>query len=259
MKAGFIVLAGIFGAAFGSFLTVVVHRVPRGESVAAPRSRCPSCGTQLRAVDNVPVLSWVLLRGKCRACGAPISVRYPLLELATAGLFVGAAWRFGPGFTAIMIAAFFLVLLAVSAIDLERKIIPNRIIYPSLIVFAVLVAAGWAAGAHLHPVGSIVGMLAFGGAMFVVAFISPGGMGVGDAKLAALIGLVLGSLGLSYVTVAAALAILVGGLVAIAAVLFLRANRKTAVPFGPSLAAGAVLAAFVAPRVASWYGGLLGR
>lgn len=243
----------VFGLVFGSFLSVVIHRVPRKESIVAPRSACPHCGATIEARDNVPVLSYVLLRGRCRSCGARISPRYPLLELATAALFAGASLRFHAPYTAAVVALLFMVLEAVAVIDVEHQIVPNRILYPSLVVFAVLVAVGAAVGDDMALVGAGLGFLAFGGGLLVVAIISPGGMGMGDVKLAALIGLVLGALGLKYVAVAAAVAVLSGGVGAVALMIFGGASRKAKVPFGPYLAAGAVAAAFLAPAIASWY------
>jgi leader peptidase (prepilin peptidase)/N-methyltransferase len=246
---------GLFGLAVGSFLTVVTHRVPRRQSVVAPRSACPACGEPIRPRDNVPVVSYLLLGGRCRHCGARISPRYPLTELATAVLFVGAALRFEELYVAAVLALFFAVLLAVAVIDAEHRIVPNRIVYPSLAGFGALVLVGALLTGEMRLLPAVLGLLAFGGGLFLVALVSRG-MGMGDVKLAALIGLVLGSLGLRYVWVGAAAAILLGGLGAIAAVVFLRMGRKQAIPFGPYLAAGAVLAAFVAPRVAAWYAGL---
>jgi len=246
----------VFGLVFGSFLSVVVYRVPRKQSIVAPRSACPQCGATIEARDNVPVLSYVLLRGRCRSCGARISLRYPLLELATAALFAGASLRFHAPYTAAVVALLFMVLETMAVIDIEHQIVPNRILYPALIAFAVLVAVGVAVGDDMGLVRAGLGFLAFGGGLLVVAVISPGGMGMGDVKLAALIGLVLGALGLRYVAVAAALAILAGGLGGIALMVFAGASRKAKIPFGPYLAAGAVAAAFLAPTIASWYTGL---
>jgi leader peptidase (prepilin peptidase) / N-methyltransferase len=245
--------AALFGLAVGSFLTVVAYRVPRKESVVAPRSRCPSCGTMIRGRDNVPVISYLLLRGRCRSCGARISPRYALIELLTAGLFAAAAVRFPSIYTTAVLALFFAVLVAVTFIDVEHRIIPNRILYPSLVAFPVILALGVLTGEHVSLLRAGIGFLAYGGGLLVVAVVSPGGMGMGDVKLAALIGLVLGAFGLAYVAVAAAVAILAGGLGAVALLAFAHATRKHAVPFGPYLAAGAVWAAFVAPRVADWY------
>jgi leader peptidase (prepilin peptidase) / N-methyltransferase len=250
------IFAVLLGLAMGSFVTVLVHRIPRKESIVAPRSRCPVCGAEIRPRDNIPVLSYVLLMGRCRGCGAKISPEYPLLELATAGLFAGAALRFDSTYTALMMALFFMVLLAVAVIDVSHKIVPNRIVYPSLVGFAVLVAIGSVVGDHFHLAGAGLGFLAYGGVLFLVAMVSPGGMGMGDVKLAALIGLVLGALGFRYVAVAAGVGILAGGIGALALLLFAHASRKKAIPFGPYLAAGAVVAAFLGPKIATWYTGL---
>src|SRR6266540_4518313 len=256
MLAARAVIFAVFGLVFGSFLSVVIHRVPRKESIVAPRSACPHCGAMIGGRDNVPVLSYIALRGRCRSCRARISLRYPLLELATALLFAGAALKFDSAYTAGVMALLFMVLEAVTVIDIEHQIVPNRILYPALIAFAVLVAVGVAVGDDMGLVRAGLGFLAFGGGLLVVAVISPGGMGMGDVKLAALVGLVLGALGLRYVAVAAALAILAGGLGGIALMVFAGASRKAKIPFGPYLAAGAVAAAFLAPTIASWYTGL---
>ena len=244
-----------FGLVFGSFLTVVVHRVPVGESLARPRSRCPVCGRQLRAVDNVPVVAWVLLRGRCHWCGARIPIVYPLLELATGVLFAAAALRHEDWWVAAMLAPFLGVLVALAVIDIRTKKLPNRIVYPALLVSAVLLVAARLAGGAVDLLDAAIGFAAYGGGLLIVALISPRGMGMGDVKLAALIGLVLGALGLEYVAVAAGLGILFGGVGAIVALL-LGAGRKQALPFGPFLAAGAGVAAFAAPQVADRYLGL---
>lgn len=247
-----------FGLVFGSFLSVVTYRVPRKESIVAPRSACPNCGALIGARDNVPVFSYIALGGRCRSCRARISLRYPLIELATGLLFAGAALRFDSAYTAGVIALLFMMLEAVAVIDIEHQIVPNRIVYPSFIVFGALVGLGAAIGDDMELVRASVGFLAFGGGLLLVALVSPGGMGMGDVKLAALIGLVLGALGPRYVLVAAAIAILAGGLGAIALMALTGASRKAKIPFGPYLAAGAILAAFLAPSIASWYTALSG-
>jgi leader peptidase (prepilin peptidase)/N-methyltransferase len=252
-----VLLAFPIGLVFGSFLTVVVHRVPRGESLVGPRSRCPSCGTQLRALDNIPVVSWLVLRGRCHACGARISPVYPLLELASGALFVGAALRFTDPLVAALFAPFTAVLVAIAVIDVRTKKIPNRIVYPSLVIFPVLIVAGAALGGRIDVLRAGLGFLIYGGGFLVLAFISPRGMGMGDVKLAALIGLVLGSAGLAYVATAAALAIFLGGAGAIVG-LFRGLGRKSAIPFGPFLAAGAVAAAFLGQEIARAYLSRLG-
>jgi len=246
------VVFGLVGLAFGSFLTVVTHRVPKGESLVAPRSQCPSCGTQLRNIDNIPVVSWLFLRGRCRSCGARISPAYPLTELATAGLFVGAALEFDSIWAAAMMAPFLALMLALSVIDVRHRIIPNRLVYPSLVTLGAYIVVIALAGGGLDAARAAIGMVAYGGSLLLVAVVSPRGMGMGDVKLAALIGLVLGALDLRYVAVAAGAGILLGGVGAVAALLG-GASRKLAIPFGPFLAAGALAAAFLAPQISSIY------
>jgi leader peptidase (prepilin peptidase)/N-methyltransferase len=243
----------VFGLVVGSFLTVVTERVPRKESIVAPRSRCPRCGTEIRARDNVPVVSYVLLQGRCRSCGARISPLYPLIELATAGLFAGVGAAFPRLLPAAMMAAFVGVLVAVSVIDVRHRVIPNRIVYPSFVAFAVLVVAGAVAGQGLDAGRAGIGVAAFGGGLLLIALISPRGMGMGDVKLAGVIGLVLGSLGLSYVAVAAAAAVLAGGVGSVAVLVANGGERGRTIPFGPYLALGAVVAAFAAPHLSAAY------
>ena len=251
-----VLVAAPAGLIFGSFLTVVVYRVPRGESLVAPRSRCPSCGRQLRAIDNVPVASWMLLGGRCHFCRAKISVVYPLLELATGAIFVGVAFRFDDPWVAVLMAPFSALLVAISVIDIRTKKIPNRIVYPSLLVAAGYLVVARVADADVDLVRSALGFLVLGGGFFLVAFVVPKGMGMGDVKLAALIGLVLGSQGLALVGVAAGAGILLGGVGAVAALVG-GASRKQAIPFGPFLAGGALVAVFLGSEIASRYLDLL--
>ena len=232
-------------------MTVVTARVPAGESVVWPRSRCPRCDTPIRERDNIPVLGWVLLRGKCRACGNPISVRYPLLEITTCLVVVVPFVLYDSVWIAVGVAALLALMPAISAIDIERKIIPNRIVYPALIAFPAYLVIARVAGAPVDLLRMVIGFLAYGGGLLLVALISRG-MGMGDVKLAGLIGLVLGSLGLRYVGVAAGAAIVLGGLGAVVALLVGR-DRKAAIPVGPYLAAGAVVSAFWGGTIAAWY------
>jgi len=229
------------GLALGSFMTVVTARVPAGESVVQPRSRCPTCGVEIANRDNVPILGWALLRGRCRNCGSRISARYPLLELSTALLVSGAFLVYESVWVAVAIAALLMLMPAIALIDIEHRIIPNRVMYPSLVAFPVYLVVARLAGAPVDLVRMVAGFALFGGALFVVALVSRG-MGMGDVKLASLIGLVLGSLGLRYV----------GGVGAIVALLIGR-GRKAAIPFGPYLAAGAIVAAFWGSQIADWY------
>ena len=240
-----------FGLAIGSFMTVVVDRVPKGESIVAPRSRCPSCGSEIAARDNVPVLSWLILRGRCRSCGEPISAVYPLIELTTAACIVGAVVAFDRVWVGVMMAALLAMMPAISVIDIRHHIIPNRMMYPALVIFPVLIVIGWLLHAGIDPLRALVGALLFGGGLLLVALVSRG-MGMGDVKLAAVIGMVMGSVGLRYVGVAAGAAIVLGGVGGLVA-LMLGRGRKSAIPFGPYLAAGAVVAAFFGESLSSWY------
>ena len=244
--------AALFGLAVGSFLTVVVDRVPKKESIVSPRSRCPHCGAEIRSRDNIPVVSWVLLGGKCRDCRARIPVRYPLLEAGTAASFVGVAIVYPDLYVVVMLCAFCAVMLAVGFIDLEHRIIPNKITYPAFPAFALAIVIGWAVGQELDPPRALIGALAYGGVFFVIAFIAPRGLGMGDVKLTALIGLVMGAFGLRYVGVAAGSAILLGGVGGILALIGGK-GRKSAIPFGPFLTAGGLIAVFWGERIAAWY------
>jgi leader peptidase (prepilin peptidase)/N-methyltransferase len=252
MTAARVIAFALAGLLFGSFLTVVVHRTPRRESPIRGRSRCPSCGRTIEARDNIPLVSYALLRGRCRQCRARISPEYPITELATAGLFTGAAIAFRDTYVAGVIALFLAVLLAVALTDVHARIIPNAVVLPSLVLFAVALVAGRLLGRPLNLVGAAIGLVAFGGGLLAVALIRPGGMGMGDVKLAGLIGMVLGALGLRYVAVAAGLAILAGGAGAVVALVAGR-SRKAAIPFGPFLVAGAVAAALWGSRIAEAY------
>jgi leader peptidase (prepilin peptidase)/N-methyltransferase len=242
-----------FGLGVGSFMTVAVYRLPRGESVIRPRSRCPACGAEIGARDNVPVLSWLLLRGRCRRCGERISVEYPLLELTTAALVVVAAIRYPNPWQAGLVGGLLALMPGIALIDLRHRIIPNRLTYPSLVLFSVVIVLARVIGGVGDPARAAIGLLLYGGILFVVAVVSRG-MGMGDVKLAALIGLVLGSLGLRFVGVAAGAAIAFGGLGGVVA-LAMGKGRKSAIPFGPYLAAGAVVAGIWGEQMASWYTG----
>jgi leader peptidase (prepilin peptidase)/N-methyltransferase len=237
----------LFGLLIGSFLTVVAHRVPRGESVVGGRSHCPSCGAQIAAYDNVPVLSWLLLRGRARCCGTPISPRYPLTELATGTLYAATAlvlWD-DAGLVALGLA-FVTMLVAITLTDLERRIIPNEI----LLVGTV---AGVALAALADP-GSLperaIAAAAAGGLLFAIVLAYPRGMGLGDVKLAAVMGLYLGR----SVGPALLIAFAAGSLVGLA--LIARhgaAARKRAVPFGPFLAFGGMIGLLAGDQLVDWY------
>ncbi len=240
-----VVVAGcaLLGLLFGSFANVVIHRVPAGGSLASPPSACPACGAPVRPRDNVPVVSWLVLRGRCRDCGARISARYPAVELAGAAVFalvgarVGLDWAL-PGY---LLFAWTLLVLAV--IDAETRKIPNRLTYPLTPVLAVLlVAAGVLNGVPGAGLRALLGGLAAFGGLLLLALISPRGMGMGDVKLAGFIGIGLGYLGWAHVVVGVFGGFLLGGVVAIVFLATGFRRRKDLIPFGPYLALGAVLA-----------------
>ena len=242
MTAVVTVLAAVLGLMIGSFLNVVIWRVPRGESIVRPPSHCPACDEPIRPRDNVPVLSWLLLRGRCRHCGSPISVRYPLVELATGALFAGFGAKFG--WHPVLVAYLYLaaVGVALAMIDFDHKRLPDVLTLPSYPVGIVLltIAAG-VAGEWWPLERALIGMAALYGFYFTVGFIAPRGMGGGDIKLSGVLGLYLGYLGWDQLVIGWFAAFVVGGLVSIGLVLFAGAGRKTKVPFGPFMLIGALV------------------
>ena len=239
----------ILGLCVGSFLNVVIARVPKGRSIVHPGSACPRCGKPIAWFDNVPLLSYVLLRARCRHCREPISLRYPLVELVTGLLFVLAAWELGWGLPLaaglILVAA----LIAITAIDLDCQLIPDVISLPGIVVGFVLSLVsgrpGW--------LDSLVGILLGGGLFFLIIVASRGGMGGGDMKLGAMLGAFLGW---KLTLVAVMLAVLGGGVVAIVLLALRRKGRKDAVPFGPFLALGGAVSLFWGARLLDWYLGV---
>jgi len=264
MEAIAVALAGVGGLVFGSFLNVVVHRVPRQESIVRPGSRCPSCGHELSAADNIPVISWLLLKGRCRYCRAPISARYPAGELLTAAVWMLAVLRRdqlvppgtagGEDWQLLAFLPFLWVLVALSLIDLEHKILPNKIVYPSVVIGVPLLAITAAMGPGLDPwVRALLGGVAGAAGFLIVALISPAGMGMGDVKLAGLIGLFLGYLGWGRLVVSFFAAFAIGAVVGIALMVAGKAGRKTAIPFGPFMALGAVISALAGQTLLDMY------
>jgi leader peptidase (prepilin peptidase)/N-methyltransferase len=243
-----IVGAAIGGLVLGSFLNVVAYRVPRGESISSPASRCPDCDHPIRPWDNVPVLSWLVLRGRCRDCGTSISVRYPLVEASTGLLFalvVAVRWPDRTEIILGLILVAFLVPLAL--IDLDVRRLPNVLVLPAG-VLALIVGTALDSGNEVERVlAGVAGLACF----FVIALIYPGGMGLGDVKLIGVLGLFLGR----EVAVALLAAMLVAVTVGIGVIARkgVATGRKTAIPFGPFLAAGAVLAVLVGPQIVHAY------
>jgi leader peptidase (prepilin peptidase)/N-methyltransferase len=242
-----IALAALAGLVVGSFLNVVAYRLPRDESLVHPRSRCPSCGTQLRAIDNVPVVSWLLLRGRCHHCGAAISARYPLVELTTGALYAAVVATQDDAVRIVLGLLLVTVLVPITLIDLDHRIIPNRITGPAAVAALVAVAA-------LDPdflVEAIVAGIAGGGFFLIAALLYPRGMGMGDVKLAAVLGLYLGRAVAPAILIA-----LVSGVFVGAAIMVRKGaveGRKTAVPFGPFLALGGMIAFFVGNELVDAY------
>lgn len=245
-------IVGVLGLALGSFLNVVVHRVPAGRSVVSPASACPRCHHAIRGVDNVPVLSWFVLRGRCRDCALPIPARYPLVEAATAVLFVLVVLGVRPpaaatptelvGHGVLLLALLYLMAISVALtlIDLDTHRLPNVIVLPAYLVLGVLLTGASAAtgdwGALLR---GVLGMLVLGGTYLALAVAVPNGMGFGDVKLAGVLGLVLAYLGWGSLAVGAFAAFLFGGTFAVALILARRAHRRNGIPFGPWMLLGA--------------------
>jgi leader peptidase (prepilin peptidase) / N-methyltransferase len=240
-------IAFIGGMITGSFVGVVAHRVPEGRSIVGPRSECPSCGTPVAAYDNVPVISWVLLGGHCRSCSARIPARYPLVELAVGAAFAATAIVFRNDPAALALGLVFVALLAaITLTDLERRVIPNAILLVGAMIGTAIVAATEPTSLPERIMAAIGG----GGILLLAALVYPGGMGMGDVKLAAVMGLFLGVSILPALFVGIALGALVGlGLI-------LRDGsgaRKHPVPFGPFLAIGGVVGLLVGSQMIDAY------
>lgn len=245
-------LAMPLGLLWGSFVGVMISRVPKGDSALIGRSRCDSCGRQLSVRDLVPVVSVIAQRGRCRTCGSKITICWSIIEVANAVLFAVAAAVAADRWVFALLAPFLGTLLGLSVIDLRHHRLPNSIVYPSAIMAVAVVGVGTFMSTHLRASTAAAGALAFGGGLLMIALLSGGGMGLGDVKLGALIGLVIGAVNLPSVAVAAATAVLLGGVVALVA-LMRGAGRRNLIPFGPMLAAGALIAVLAGPNIASAY------
>ncbi|GAB1645238.1 prepilin peptidase [Krasilnikovia sp. MM14-A1259] len=251
-------IVGLLGLAVGSFLNVVIHRVPRGESLIKPGSHCPQCSSAVRRRHNLPVLGWMLLRGRCADCAAPISARYPLVEAGTAALFVAVAARFGWSWELPAYLYLAAIAVALAAIDLDVLRLPDQIVLPSygvalvLLTPAMIAEHSWSAGFR----GLAAALVLYG--FYRLLATVPRGMGFGDVKLAPLLGFYLGWLGWSSVAVGAFAGFLLGGVVGAALLVTRLASRKTRIPFGPYMLAGAFLAVFAAAPISHWYSSLLG-
>ncbi len=255
-----ITVSFLFGLIVGSFCNVCIHRIPREESIVTPGSRCPDCRTPIKPVDNIPLLSFLLLRGQCRSCGHRISWQYPVVELLTGSLFALTLFRFGLTWHTGIVLTFVAALVIVTFIDLEHQIVPDVITLPG-----ITIGLAWSAGTALlstrgqpvtvgfsppAPLEALLGTLLGGGILYLVAVLSRGGMGGGDIKLTAMVGALLGW---REVLLTIFLGTLTGSVVALLLLASGRKGRKDPMPFGPFLALGAVLALFWGEELIAWY------
>jgi leader peptidase (prepilin peptidase)/N-methyltransferase len=266
-----VVIAGLLGLLIGSFLNVVIYRVPRAESIVSPPSACPSCGARITPRDNIPVASWLVLRGRCRHCGEGISPRYPVVEAVTGLFFVAVALKFriaidaptgllvGSALIVVLFLYFAAISVALAAIDLDTHRLPNVIVLPAYaVVIVLMLAASVSAGDYSLLLPAAIGGAALFLVYLVMALVYPGGMGFGDVKLAGVIGLVLGFMGWGELFVGAFSAFVLGGLFGIGLLLARRAGRKSGIPFGPWMLAGAWVGIFFGDRIWNGYLGLFG-
>jgi len=248
------VIAGILGALIGSFLNVCIYRLPRGESIAWPGSRCTSCGKAIEFYDNIPVLSYLWLAGRCRACRDPISIRYPFVEAVNAAGYLTILWTFGPTWTTVLYAILFSALVVVTGTDLTHKIIPNVVTLPGIVL-------GLIGGATVLPVGlinALLGVAVGGGILWALALASPyffgkEGMGGGDIKLLAMIGAFLGW---KPALLTIMIGSLTGSVIGISLIALRFMKREEYIPFGPFLVLGALLSMFFTQPLLDWYQGL---
>lgn len=238
----------IIGFIIGSFLNVCIWRLPRQESLVSPSSHCPSCNTPIAFYDNIPIISYLFLMGRCRRCSHPISWRYPLVELVNGLGYWMLLWQHGLDWTFVIYAVLFSALLVITFIDLDHQIIPDTITLPGM-------AIGLIAAAIILPHGLISALGGFflgGGLFYMIAVLSRGGMGGGDIKMIAMVGAFLGW---KAVLLTIFLGALMGSAVGLFLMLFMGKGRKTAVPFGPFLSLGTMIALFWGPQIILWYKG----
>ena len=249
------VTIGLFGLAVGSFLNVVIYRVPRQESLVTPASHCPTCNTQIKPWHNVPVIAWLALRGRCAKCKTPISVRYPLVEAATSLLFVAITYRFGlslelPAYLYLAAAG-----VALAMIDFDHRQLPDSIVLPSYVVAGLLLIPAGAITDYPAAARGLVSMLVLLFLYLTLALAYPAGLGFGEVKLAGVLGLYLGWLSWGSVVIATFVGVLIAACVGLVSAVLRRARREFALPpFGPYMLSGAAVALFAAAPVTAWYG-----
>jgi leader peptidase (prepilin peptidase)/N-methyltransferase len=246
--------SALFGLIIGSFLNVVAYRIPAGMSVVQPPSACPHCDHPIRPRDNVPVVSWLMLAGRCRDCGEPISPRYPIVEATTGLLFGGTAWIIGDSWTLPAYLVFIAVTVAVTLTDLDHKLIPNRILFPGTGIGVVLLGGGAVLDSALGDFGrALLGAAAYFLVLLVIALIAGGGFGFGDVKLGFFLGLFLGYQSWGILLVGGFLSFFLGGVISILLLLFRIKGRKDAIPFGPYMVVGAYLGLVFGSAIVDWY------
>ena len=254
MTAYFATVAGLFGLLIGSFLNVVAYRVPLSRSVVSPPSACPECGHPIRWKDNIPVVSWLLIKGRCRDCDASISARYPFVEAATGALFVGSYLVIGPVWVLPAYLLFVATTVVLVLTDLDHKRIPNRILYPATAAAVMLIAAGAAAdGSMVSIPRALAGGGIYFGLLLVIALLARGGFGMGDVKLAFLLGTFLAFQSWDTLWSGIFLAFLIGGVISLLLLITKRKGRKDAIPFGPPLIVGALVALVWGQQLVDWY------
>ncbi len=249
-----VVGGGFIGLLIGSFINVVAYRVPSGISVVTPPSACPVCDHEVRARDNIPVVGWLMLRGRCRDCNAPISIRYPFVEAVTGGVFAAAAAVLGPVWVLPAYWWFCGVTIALTLTDLDVKRIPNRILYPGTVVASALLGGGAALDGDFIRFGrALIGGTGYFLLLLLVALVARGGFGFGDVKLAALLGQFAAYRAWESLFVGVFAAFVIGGLLSILLLVTHRVGRKDAIPFGPSMVLGAYVGIAAGEAIAAWY------
>ncbi len=249
----FFIFSFIFGLIVGSFLNVCIYRLPRNMSIISPRSSCPACNTPIKPLDNIPVLSYIFLRGRCRKCGEKISMRYPAVELLNGILYAAVFYFFGPGWHLPFLLFFSSAMIVITFIDLDFQIIPDIITIPSIAIGLVSASFLLPDPFNLSIVGfknSIAGLFLGGGLFYLIAVLSRGGMGGGDIKMMAMIGAFMGWKGVLLTTFIGSL---VGSIFGIFLMVFRGRGRKTKIPFGPFLAFGALTTMFFGGKILKWY------